>query len=398
MAIGFRRALILAATLPVAVAAQAPRQVTLKPADAKPEEEFTVIGSVRELADGRILVTDPRENRVIVMDLKAGTIAPVGRQGRGPGEYGGALPLRAIAGDSSMMFDFMSRRVLLFEGAKIVATLPPDAPLITATKGLALGADTRGNVWFTQSPNNTENAKGEVEWQPGTREFGLKDSNVVVRLNRRTLKLDTIAKVRQALSRQTVTFNAQGKFQSVSTSRPPLSTGEEAALFPDGWFAIARLDPYRVDWISPEGKVQKGAPIALTPIRMTDREKDAYAERRAAANAGSKSQPMPEGLRRDIEAQRNQFPEFFPPFVSFGATAAEDGHLLLLKPESADFPFPRYDIIDRRGKLFGTISLAKGERIVTVSKKSVYISWKDADDITRLRRHPWMQFDPIKAP
>ena len=32
----------------------------------------------------------------------------------------------------------------------------------------------------------------------------------------------------------------------MSVMRAPLSVGEEAALFPDGWFAVARLDPYRV--------------------------------------------------------------------------------------------------------------------------------------------------------
>jgi hypothetical protein len=389
--IRFTLALVLAA--PAILAAQAPKEIKLKPADAKPAEEFTFIGSVRELSDGRVLVNDPREGRIVVMDLKAGTVAQVGRKGSGPGEYQMAAPVRALAGDSSLVMDMLSRRWLLLNGASIVATLPPDTPIITAMKGFATGVDGRGYVWQTVNPQSFS----EQNPTPGTIEFGPKDSNFIVRGNRTTGALDTVAKVRAAVSRQTVTTNAQGKFQSVSNSRPPLSVGEEAVLFPDGWFAIARLEPYRVDWISPDKKVQKGAPLPVPLIKMTSRERDAYIARRDAANAGSKSQ-LPAQLRADIDALRDQFPESFPPFTNNSLVATEDGHLLLLKPVSADYLDPRYDIVDRRGRLFGVLSLAKGERILAVSKKSIYISWRDEDDIQRLRRHPWMQFDPIKAP
>jgi hypothetical protein len=397
MAIGFRRALILAFALPVAVAAQAPRQVKLKPADAKPEEEFTIIGSVRELADGRVIVNDPREARVIVLDMKSGTATALGRVGKGPEEYSMAAPVRAMAGDSSIMFDMMSRRWLLFDGAKIVKTLPPDEKIVAAMKGYAMAADARGNVWRTETPSTQQGGPKDENWKPGVTEIGEKDSSFVIRGNRVTGKVDTLAKVRQPISRQTVRTKPDGKFESVSFSRPPLSVGEDVAFYLDGSFAIARLNPYRVDFVGVDGTVQKGTPIPHTPIPVTQREKDAYFERQRAANPSGNAN-LPEQLRRDLEAQRDQFPATFPPFTSGGLVAAEDGHLLLQKPTSADFPDPRYDIIDRRGKLFGTLTLSKGDRIVAVTKKSVYISWKDADDITRLRRHPWMQFDPIKAP
>jgi hypothetical protein len=264
-------------------------------------------------------------------------------------------------------------------------------------KGFAMAADARGNVWRTETPATQQGGSGDQNWKPGVLEIGEKDSSFVIRGNRATGRVDTLAKVRQPISRQTVRTKPDGKFESVSFSRPPLSVGEEVAFYLDGSFAVARLNPYRVDFFDADGKVQKGAPIMYTPIPVTAREKEAFFERSRAANPGGNAS-LPEQLRRDIESQRDQFPANFPPFVSGGLIAAADGHLLLQKPASADFPDPRYDIIDRRGKLFGTLSLAKGERIVTVSKKSVYVTWKDADDITRLRRHPWMQFDPIKAP
>lgn len=374
------------------VLAQSVRQIRLRPADAKLEEEFTVITSVRELSDGRVLITDPREARVVVADLASGLVTQVGRTGKGPGEYSMAAPIRPMAGDSSILFDLMTRRWLLLDGARIAVTLPPDAPIVLAMKGYALAADSRGFVWKIEAPPSRGGGQDGQNWKPGSYDYGATDSNYVVRGHRGSGKLDTLAKLRQPISRQTVRADANGKFQSVSYSRPPLAVGEEAAYFTDGWVAIARLDPYRVDWITPDGKVVKGAPIPLAPVKVTPREKDAYLERQRAANSvgpGARAAPpMPEALRADIAALRDQFPDVFPPFVS-GLIAGDNGQLLLRRPQTADFPDYRYDVVDRRGRLLALVSLAARERILTVTRTAAYVVWKDQDDVERLRRHPW---------
>lgn len=64
--------LLLSALLaPRAVAAQRSARA-LQPANARLDEAFTRILSVRELSDGRVLVTDDRDNRLVVADMKAG--------------------------------------------------------------------------------------------------------------------------------------------------------------------------------------------------------------------------------------------------------------------------------------------------------------------------------------
>jgi len=375
------RLLAIVALLPSVGLAQPGRDLRLKPATAELAEEFTLIGSVRELADGRVLITDPREGRVVVADLKTGVLQPVGRKGQGPNEYGMAGPLLPLAADSSLMADVTSRRWLLFSGSAIVATLPPDTPIIKMLRGFARGADGRGNVWSTASPQ----AFDQEKTKPGTVTYGPADSEFVVRANRGTGKMDTVGQLRVAVSRRTVRANAAGAFQSVTQTRPPLSVGEEAALFADGWFAVARLDPYRVDWIGPDGRVSRGRPIPLAPIKVTAEEKDAYFARQAASRGPGPA--LPEALRRDLDAMRDQFPAVFPPFTS-GLIAGADGNLWLRHPVSMNFLDPRYDVVDRRGDLIGVVSLAKGERIVSVAKTAVYVAWKDPDDIERLRRHP----------
>ena len=88
-----------------------------------------------------------------------------------------------------------------------------------------------------------------------------------------------------------------------------------------------------------------------------------------------------------MDALRDQFPEAFPPFTGL-PIAGGDGRLWLRRPVSMNHTNYRYDVVDRRGQLLGVVSLASGERIVTVGKAAVYIAWKDEDDIERLRRHP----------
>src|SRR5688500_2795541 len=124
--------LAIGATFPSLVRGQSERQLRLPPASALLSEAFSSIGSVRELTDGRVLITASREGRIVAANLRTGTVEQVGRRGRGPNEYGTVGALLPLAGDSSLMVDVMNRRWLLFSGPSIVVTLPPDTPIIKA--------------------------------------------------------------------------------------------------------------------------------------------------------------------------------------------------------------------------------------------------------------------------
>lgn len=374
-----KAALVMA---PLSLFAQAP-QIKLKPADAILGEEFTAIGSVRELSDGRVLLNDSRDKRVVVADFKAGTVTQVGRVGSGPNEYGTAGPLHRLAGDTTALFDNATRRWLLFSGASIVATLAADAPIIAAMKGLPRGADARGNVWQVASPALAGLVANKA--QSGTLNTGPGDSDIVIRVNRATLQFDTLAKIRMAPTRMTIRASADGKVTGMNLIRPPMAVGEESIMFPDGWFAIARLDPYRVDWINPDGKLVKGAPIPVPLVKMTDAEKDAFFDRADAGKPASAQKPT-EAVRAE---RRADLPQFIPPYQAPALLAANDGSVILHRYESKDSPNARYDVVNRKSQLIGVLSLGAKERIIGFGAKSVYVAWKDDDDIERLRRNPW---------
>ena len=66
---------------------QEPARIALRASDGRLAEEFSRLVSIRELSDGRVLLSDNRDNRVAVADFRANRVAAVGRVGSGPAEF-----------------------------------------------------------------------------------------------------------------------------------------------------------------------------------------------------------------------------------------------------------------------------------------------------------------------
>jgi hypothetical protein len=258
---------VLLLLLPTQMLAQKFPVVGLGKPDASLDEEFTSISSVRELSDGRVIITDATDRGIVVADLRTGRVAPISRKGNGPGEYDRALPVRPLAGDSSIMLS-VSRRWLLFDGTKSVVSMPPDSPVILATRGFAQGADSLGNVIGI--------AVGTAV--PGPRDIGKADSTTIIRATRATGKVDTVVRLLER-PRHFRIMTEGGRAVGSRSTIVPLTVGEECLLFRDGWLAVARLDPYRIDWRSPDGRWILGKSMPLPVARITEGDKRAFRDR-----------------------------------------------------------------------------------------------------------------------
>ncbi len=352
-----------------AVGAQRIPSLPLRPATGTLAEEFTAITSIRELRDGRILITDPREPRLVVADFGTGKVESISRKGRGPGEYELVAPLKALAGDSTLLPDMVSRRWLLLDGAKVVSTLPPDSPVIQATRGYVDGADTLGH--FIQHIG--------LPSRPGITVITERDSEAVVRFDRATGHADTIARVRPRPMRREREVNADGKTIRATSAPVGVMLSEEGAvLFPDGWLAIARADPFRVEWRRPDGSWVRGKPLDVPVVRVTSREREAFAKRNRASGAIPPGAPNP------------ALPATIPPFPNrYALLPASDGRLVILRSKSADMENTRYLVVTRTGALQGELALPASDRIVGFGRGTVYVVSTDDDGIQRVRRHPW---------
>ncbi len=372
-----RRIIVLALVVsPSLSLAQAPKRVALPPHDARLATAFTAVTSVRELSDGRILVTDPQDLQLVVADFRGGETRQISRRGQGPGEYGMAAPLHRIAGDSSLMSDFMGRRILLLDGDKIVATIPPDNQIIRATQGFIRYADRLGHVASIKSPDAPT----------GESVTGTRDSSTVLRFSRATGKVDTVTKILDRPMERTITRNAKGEVSASSFRALRLRVGEQFIMHSDGWIAVVRLNPFRVDWRSPDGRWTLGAPLPVPVIRMTEKEKDASRARTAASRAANPSStPLPPQL----QTPDDEWPDVMPPYIQGDQTFSPDGDVIFRRQPSADFPGNAYYVVDRRGRLLGVLELKDNERIIGAGARSLYIVETDADDLKYIRRHPW---------
>jgi len=360
----------------ILLARQLPSQPAraLATADARLSHEFSSITSVRELRDGRLLVTDGRESRLLLADLATDETRDVGRRGSGPREFDYATPLHRLTDDSTLMAG-ASRRWLVIVGDAPTGSIPPDAPAVVATRGLVQAVDGLGHVWSTWAPPSPM----------GMHEYGPGDSIRIMRISRATGHGDTVARLRAAPGRVERWSTASGGTGMQVRDRPALASSEAFAVAADGWLAVARLDPYRVDWRTPEGRWVLGQAIPVEPHRITRADREAYADRQAALYGSARRSPESHGT----------WPELLPPFVSFAelipgvVVATPDGLALILRARSARSPGTCYDVVDRRGVRTSRLCVPPTARLMGFGRRHVYVVTKDEDGLETLARHPW---------
>ncbi|MEW5916196.1 MAG: hypothetical protein AB1762_07315 [Gemmatimonadota bacterium] len=330
--------------------------------------EFTRVTAVRALSDGRLLVADAGETKLYVVDFAKQTATAVGRSGRGPNEYAALTALFPLSNDSTLLPDPRAGRWLLLHGAEVVAMVPPDSPPIRSGARTLFGASADGFVLATASARNFE--------QGGSFTTGAADSTWILRVSRSTGDVDSVAKARSRAGRVNVTTSG-GRPQRVEIVMNPISVGEQALLFQDGWLAIVRLEPYRVDWIAPGGRMIRGAELPDRKVRIDDRAK-AWILEELAERSGRASRSA---------ADVADWPEVIPPFESSALLAAPDGTVWIRKAATEPNARVLYDVVDRQGRLVRRVSMAQNERLVGFGQGALFVVSTDDDGIHRLQRH-----------
>lgn len=329
------------------------------------DEEFGRIYSVRELADGRVLISDnSNASRLVVADLVAGNVKELGRVGNGPGEYQHPAGRLLALPDDSTLFVSGGRppRWLVLHGARIVATVPADDRAFLAANN-AVGADDDGNVLA----NRTTGGGGSNGRRPQV------VSAIIA--NRRTGRIDTVTRMTGLRMSIRQAGTAQRPFWIETQLN--YSVAEQSMLFPDGWIATVRVDPYRVDWRAPSGHVTLGPDLGWKSPPVDAREKAAFSAR-VSRRVGS-----------SVNHDNDPWTVTVPPIRSNPLLAMPDGSVLVLRSQWSGMESNRYDIVDRRGRLAGFLSLANEERVVGFGRGAVYIAIADDDGIERLRKHSW---------
>lgn len=364
---------LLAITALPALAQSEPPTVSLPAAKATLDVEFTRVAGLRELSDGRVLVTDAAERRLLVVDWATGSARQIGREGQGPGEYASLGALLALGGDSTLLVDRQAGRWLVLHRDSVVETVAADAPAIRGGARFPIGADARGFVYATRSIARDVGAGG----------LPMRiDSTLAVRIARHDGAQDTLA-VMAARPSRINTSGTRGRVGfSVEIVSNPLAAGDQLAAFADGWVAIARVNPYRVDWVAPDGALQQGAPLPFQRQGVDEREKRSVLQREADQRGGPP---------RDPEAVAD-WPAILPPFVAGALTPAPDGRLWIKRLLRAGNERTTYEVVDRRGVLVARLTMRADEHLEGFGLNSLYTVLTDADGLQWLRRHPLPRF------
>ena len=287
----------------------------------------------------------------MVADFATGAVRDVARRGQGPAEFEFVSALLPLTADTTIAAD-LSRRWLILVGDSVVRKLLPEHPALQRIGLGALGADRSGRVL--------------------SRVFGARqDSASIILVDRSSGRTDTIGRLANEQRRGPVTPGTTPTGPATRIGRIPMSASESPLLLTDGWTAIVRLDPYRVDWRAPNGSWTLGRPLPVRRVRMSAAEKASYLKRHP-------------GLRNATD-----WPEELPPFQNpVTLLGSPDGLLLVKRLPTLSEPGTRYDVIDRAGTRRAQLVLAANEHILGFGANSMYVVETDDDGIQRLRRHP----------
>lgn len=309
-------------------------------------QPFTSIVALRELADGRVLLTDIDEHRLYLISSTGQSIATVGRTGSGPGEYTAPTVLLTMPGDSTLLLDRDARRFLMLDPAGRIAATTPFPPSLSAAAPHLRGADPKGKLFF-QASAMSEVATGAVP---------------VIRWDRRTGRIDTITTVRLPSPRFT-------KIPGGATVRQitPYTTSDDWGVTPAGRVTIVRGEPYRLEWVASDGSTGRGVILPAARVRVTEADKRA-------------NEPKGPPFRREYPATKPAFAAGYSVFDS-------DGRTIVRKSQTAGARMVQWDVLDASGKLLGTQEIPSNLRVLAVTRHFVYAIRIDSDDLEWLEAY-----------
>ena len=134
----------------VALPAQQVPTIALGTAELTYAEPFTLLGGLRELPGGKVIVVDPRDKVVQLVDMRSGNATRIGREGSGPGEYQFPRALLAMPNNETYLVDPMQSRFLRIDAAgKVVETVSYPANMGPGMQ--MVGTDAQGRIYMEGS-------------------------------------------------------------------------------------------------------------------------------------------------------------------------------------------------------------------------------------------------------
>jgi len=330
------------------------------------------IVGVRELSDGRVLVIDRHEG-LLLLSADKPTAQKLGRQGDGPGEYRSPARLFAVGGDTTVMLDGTNRKWYLLDAVRFVPLGDAQRAVYLRTDPDIQGMARDGSVIRVSPFGRTH----RIPRVPISGRPELADSVVFLRI-RANGPPDSLAfghgRFLGATEKRVVLNGASENFVAILN---PFQSHDQAVMFVDGAIAVARLNPYRVDWRIPGAPWIRGMPVADPPLKATD-----VIMRAAAAEYKRDEEGRPVFAPSDFPP----WPELVPPFALRSVFPGSDGKVYVCRTVVSTESGQQIDVFERSGPRTGTIRIPPGSRFVGAGARGLYIAQPTDDGEEQLIR------------
>lgn len=371
---------------PVGLAAQERAEVRLGAPIAVHPDDFGLVGSVRELSDGRVLVADPLGRILVSIAPDLGEATPLGREGEGPAEYRQPDAVWPLPGDSTLLVDLGNARITVlgpdghFGRTRPLMLSPFEPGRGTLSMMLPRGVDAVGRVYFDGARQGPGGA--------------LLDSVPVLRFDPATERVDTLARVRAP--EMSTASSGSSDNQQVRITPVPLSAADAWAVAPDGSVAVVRASDYRVEWVR-DGQVTSVGP-SPTPERIAigraEREEWADEQQRNAGigvgvtveNGEVSVVTSRRSGQRPADLAALPWPDAKPLFDPASARVDETGRVWVRRSQPADVA-PLYDVFDRNGSHLSAVRFPERRRLVGFGEGVLYAVAVGDFDLLTLERY-----------
>ena len=375
----------------VAGSLAAQQKVSLGKPTAESAESFTRIGAIRELPSGKVLVADPQDKIVQLVDLAAGTMSKVGREGSGPGEYALPITLVGLPDGTTLVHDMLNRRFLVIgadgkPGGFVEQPRPaspgPGGGMMIGGMSMVRGYDNQGRLYYAGSPFTSDGAPA--------------DSIPLLRWDRVKPTMDTLGFIRVPAGSASRSGGGGNVQMRVGVSKRWMPT-EAWAVAGDGSVARVMPEPYRVVWMAGRGRTTSGPVVPYTPMQVTQADKDEFLVERSknpgltiSMRVGPGGAQVSTGGPAARDLPPPEFHDTKPPFDGAAngvVQATPEGEVWVLRLRRAGDKIPSYDVFDKTGTLVKQVSLNPGSRVVGFGKGTVYVVRTDEDDLQYLQRY-----------
>ena len=350
-----------------------------------PDCNLNPLNGIREFPDGTILAADPLAEVLLHIDLDESTTDTIGRVGPGPQEYEQPDQVFPLPGDSTLLVDF---------GKMQLTSIGPDGVF---GEGIPMAIAGEDRFPLIIHPQFVDGLGRLYDRAPRSRDGGPRDSVAVIRLDRETRRVDTVAilwspEVRQTRSRG-------GGFV------PEMLGAMDAwAVGPDGSVAIARAQGVSVEWWHPNGERTIGPTQEFPTHRVGRAEKETVVSgmrssgismTSVSSGDGSVSRmTMSRGLSFPGEGPRvddYEWAEVLPPFRYEGARVSPSGELWIERFLPAD-SLPQMIVFDQRGQILGEVTLPSHHQLIGFGagpegQERAYLVRTDEFDLKWLERY-----------